>query len=115
MNDPELLYALRWVYVGLVCGVGMALSKKLENAQRAIKLHGSQKALAMDLGVSESRLTRKLQADSGAVLNLRDLDRMPEEIQRTFHFFEVLRLGLPELIDKSVDVAGAIRRQRRKA
>lgn len=115
MSEPEVLYLARVVYCGLVGGCGMALAKKLESAQKAIRLHGSQKALAMDLGVSESRLTRKLQADSDAVLNLRDLDKMPEDVQRTFHFFEVLRLGLPDLIDQSVDLAGAIRRLRKGA
>lgn len=97
------------IFGSMVLGTGLVLSQKLGSAQEAIRHHASQKAVAHDLGISESRLTRKLQADSDAVLNLRDLDRMPEDIQRDFHFRELLRLGLPEYIDKAVTVAAKLR------
>lgn len=99
----------------LVLGTGLVLSQKLASAQDAIRARSSQKAVAMDLGISESRLTRKLQADSDAVLNLRDLDRMDEDIQREFHLRELIRLGLPESIKRSLKIAAKVRQLERSA
>ena len=100
---------------GCLFGGGFVLAQKLANAQEAIRRHSSQKAVAVKMGISESRLTRKLQAESETVLNLRDLDRMDEDIQRDFHFREVLRLGLPDYINKAVNVAAKLRQIRRSA
>lgn len=103
-------------FVGtLVLGTGLVLSQKLGSAQDAIRHRSSQKAVALKMGISESRLTRKLQADSDTVLNLRDLDRMDDEIQRDFHFREVLRLGLPHYVEKAVHLAAKLRHLKRSA
>lgn len=99
----------------LVISTGLVLSQKLASAQDAIRARSSQKAVAMDLGISESRLTRKLQADSDAVLNMRDLDRMDEDIQREFHIRELIRLGVPEFFDRAVKVVAKVRRVQQRS
>lgn len=100
---------------GVMCAAGLVLSQKLGSAKTAIARCGSQKAVAVDMGLSESRLTRKLQGDADAVLNLRDLDKMPVPVQQHFHFLEVLRLGLPSEIRHALKIARVIRRVQKRS
>lgn len=102
-------------FIGMAFCSGLVLTQKLANAQKAIQRHSSQKAVAVDARIPESRLAAKLNATGDAVLNLRDLDKMPEEIQRTFHFLEVLRLGLPSEIRMSLKIASVIDHEQKRS
>jgi hypothetical protein len=101
--------------LALYVSAGLILTQKLGSAQEAMRRHGSQKRVALEASIPEAQLARKVNPsrENDPVLNLRDLDKMPEDVQRTFHFLEVLRLGLPGEIAQSLGIASVIERVRR--
>lgn len=105
---------LRPALMAVVFGLPLVLSEKLGSAKQAINRHSSQKAVAIESGIPEHQLSRKLQGTPEAVLNLRDIDKMPTEVQRTFHFLEILRLGLPVEMLKAKPLLRAFRRVQQK-
>jgi hypothetical protein len=114
-NFGHLLWFAKLVATACYFGSGLVLSAKLDSLKGAIHEHSSQKAVAIKVGISETRLCRKLNPESDGIANLRDLDRMDEEIQREFHFREVCRLGLPLRRREALKIARVIQRVRRSA
>lgn len=105
-----ILNEIRPAMVSIALGAGLVLQQKLANAQEAIRRHGSQKAVAIDAHIPETRLAAKLRARGADVLNLRDLDKMPVPVQQTFHWLELIRLGLPEEVTKTEAAMRVVRR-----
>lgn len=82
----------------------LCVVQKLATLKMAIRIEAdSQKAIAIDAGMDQGQLTRKLQDKEP--LTLRDLDRFPEEVQRAWHLEELARMGLPERAKRWLKVA----------
>jgi hypothetical protein len=102
--------------LALYVSAGLILTQKLGSAQEAMRRYGSQKRVAIDAALPEAQIARKVNParDTDPVLNLRDLDKMPVPVQQTFHFLEVMRLGLPVEIRRAVKIARVIRRVQKR-
>lgn len=94
---------------------GGAVAQKLLTLKMALRAEAdSQKAVAIDAGIDQSQLARKLQDKEP--LTLRDLDKFPEEVQRAWHLEELARMGLPARAQRWLSVARVIEaRQKRSA
>lgn len=101
--SPELRMAL----VTVMFSSGVCVLQKLATLKMAIRVEAdSQKALAIDSGMDESQLARKL--SDKAPLTLREIDRLPEEVQKHWHLAELERMGLPARVQKWVSIARAV-------
>jgi hypothetical protein len=118
--SPDLyavLESLKPVAASMVFGGGLVLSQKLGSAQEAMRRYGSQKRVSIESHIPEAQLSRKVTASADAVLNLRDIDKLPVPVQQTFHWLEVLRLGIPEEAKQTAKAVRVFKRvqQRRSA
>jgi hypothetical protein len=97
------------VFTGFGC-----VAQKLASLRMGIKLGAdSQKAVAIDAHIDPAQLSRKLHGLEPVTLT--DLDKLPEEVQRTFHLEELARLGLPERAHRWVKVAVAVTGDKRRS
>lgn len=100
---PELGQAV----LTIAAGSGLCVLQKLATLKMAIRTEAdSQKAVAIDLGIHESNLTRKLQGKEP--LTLCELDRLPEPVQAAWHLEELSRLGLPERVKRYLPILRAL-------
>lgn len=91
---------------GVIFAHGAVVLQKLATLKMAIRTEAdSQKAVAIDAGIDQSQLARKL-CDKEP-LTLRDLDRFPENVQAAWHLEELARLGLPERVKRYLPILRA--------
>lgn len=92
---------------GVVFTSGYCVLQKLATLKMAIRTEAdSQKAVAIDVGIDQSNLTRKLQGKEP--LTLGELDRFPERVQAAWHLEELARLGLPERVKRYLPILRAL-------
>lgn len=89
----------------VICLLGpLCVMQKLGTLKMAIRTEAdSQKAVAIDAGISEPSLARKLNHQQP--LTLDELDAMPEEVQRAWHLEELARMGLPQRARRWLSIA----------
>lgn len=78
----------------LVTVSGLCIVQKLSAVKMAIHTESSQKAVAIDAGIDESQLARKL--NNHAPFTFENFDRLPEEVQRVALLEMLSQMGLPE-------------------
>lgn len=92
---------------GIVFTSGYCVLAKLATLKMAIRTEAdSQKAIAIDAGMDQGQLTRKLQDKEP--LTLRDLDKFPEPVQAAWHLEELARIGLPERVKRYLPILRAL-------
>lgn len=103
--------ALRLWIACVLFGAGGAVVQVLGSMRQAIREEAdSQKAVAIDAGMDQAQLTRKLHHQERFTFD--DLDRMPVPVQQAFHLAELIRLDLPKRMARMVAVAGAVQQKR---
>lgn len=104
--NPEIIFG--------ASGALLCVAQKLATLKMAIRTEAdSQKAVAIDAGIDEGQLSRKL-ADTEA-LTIRDLDRFPEPVQAAWHLEELARIGLPERVKRYLPILTALDGRKRSA
>ena len=107
MKPAQML--IGFAFAGFFC-----VLQKLATLKMAIRCEAdSQKAVAIDAGMDQSNLTRKLQGNEP--LTLSELDRFPEEVQRAWHLEELSRMGLPARAKRWIKVSEALDGRRKQS
>lgn len=95
------------VLAGFVFTGGLCVMQKLGTLKIAIRTESdSQKAVAIDAGIAESSLTRKLKNEER--MTVEDVSKLPEEVQRVWHLEELARMGLPQRAKRWLSIARAL-------
>lgn len=82
----------------------LCITQKLATLKMAIRTEAdSQKAVAIEAGITEPSLARKLNHQQP--LTLDELDKLPEEVQRAWHLEELARMGLPQRAKRWLSIA----------
>lgn len=75
--------------------LGLCLTQKLSAVKTAIRTEGeSQKAVAIDAGMDQAQLARKL--SDVEPLTFRDFEKFPAEVQRAALLEMLAQMGLPQ-------------------
>lgn len=102
------------LFMALVSFGGLCVSQKLATLKMAIRVEGdSQKAVAIDAGIDEGQLSRKLANQEP--LTIRDLDRFPEPVQAAWHLEELARIGLPDRVKRYLPILRALEGDRKRS
>jgi hypothetical protein len=102
------------VLAGFVFTGGVCVVQKLATLKMAIRSEAeSQKAIAIDAGMDQSQLARKL--SDKEPLTIRDLDKFPEAVQAAWHLEELARIGLPERVKRYLPILGAVGAEKKSA
>jgi hypothetical protein len=102
------------IFAALAGVSGLCVMQKLQTLKMAIRTEAdSQKAIAIDAGIDQAQLTRKLQDKEP--FTFRDLDKFPEPVQAAWHLEELARIGLPERVKRYLPVLHALEGRKRSA
>lgn len=94
--------------------LGLCLTQKLAAVKMAIRTEGdSQKAVAIDAGIDQAQLTRKL--SDAEPLTFRDFEKLPEEVQRAALLEMLAQMGLPQRARRWMKVGRVVEMRERES
>jgi hypothetical protein len=106
VTTPELIIG--------ASGAVLCVVQKLAAVKMAIRAESdSQKAVAIDAGIDQGQLSRKLSHQESFTFD--DLDRLPLDVQRAALLEMLTQMGLPERVNRWLSIARVVDTRRKQS